>query len=373
LSYYRRSRTGTSRTKRIFVRVLFVLVAALIITVLSVLLGIYLRHKVEKAEAMEYDYPEAADTDISNLPADFVSMDPVTVFGAGLDVSKYGSEDEIVLLINNLAEYYDTLTLSLADDSGRLIYTSPALCDALRMTIPAENPVFDLILSAATAGQAKNMRICGLLPPTGDADLDSVLMDELTEAGFDEILLTPDFGESINYLNANKMRAFLTDCRENMVNSCSLGVLLSSDNFLRSADAKHIQMIASASDFLGVIFEPKKNQTTTDAYRTVTGEISSMLGSFSVYHMRVILADDSSDVLSAKIKACTDKDVSSISITSPILPTEMIFSDEYQASSSVETESDRHNYETGETNPYSSGSLTYPSYKDATPETEPET
>lgn len=370
MSYYRRNRPGTSRTKKIFVRILFVLVAALIITVLSVLMGIYLRHKVDSAAAMEYEYPEAEETETPLLPSDYVSMDPVTVYGAGMDLTKYGSEDEIVLSINHLAEYYDTLTLPLTDENGRLIYTSPALCQAMRMAAPQTNPIMDRILSAATAGQAKNMRICGLLTPSGDAELDSVLVNELAEAGFDEILFTPDFGESINYLQANEFRAFLNECRADPENPCSIGVLLKSAHYLRTADAKQIQMIASAADFLGVAFEAKQNQTTTDAYRTVTGEISSMLGSFSVYHMRVILTDTDKDVLSAKIKACTDKDIQSISITSAVLPTEMIFSDEYQESQAAETESQRHSAETGETNPYSGGSLTYPSYKDAKPETE---
>ena len=342
---------------------------ALIITVLSVFLGIYLRHKVENAEAMEYEYPEVVVSDTTNLPADYVNLNPDTVFGAGMNVTNFNSEDEIVLSINTLAQYYDTLTLTLADASGKLIYTSPALCNALRMAAPESNPVFDLIVSAATAGQAKNMRICGLLPPTNDAKLDSVLINELIEAGFDEILFVPDFGESINYLHANQIRTHLTDCRESLNDSCSLGVMISSVNFLRSADAKHIQMIAAASDFLAVSFAPKKNQSTTDAYRTVTSEISSMLGSFSVYHMRVILSDSSSDVLSAKIKACTDKDINSICITSPVLPTEMIFSDEYQANSPAETDTTQTKYETGETNPYSGGSTLYPSYKDAVPAT----
>ncbi len=373
MSYYRRNRTGSTRTKRIFVRILFVLVAALIITVLSVFLGIYLRHKVDSAEAMEYEYPETESPEISSLPDNYVSLDAITVYGAGLDVTKYSSEDEIVLLINNLAEYYDTLTLTLSDDSGNLIFTSPALCRALRMAEPQTTPIFDLIASAATAGQAKNMRICALIPPSDDAELDAILIDELAAAGFDEILFTPDFGESINYLHANKFRTFLTDCQENMKSDCSIGVLLSSAHFLRTADANHIQMIASAADFFGVSFSTEGNQTTTSAYRTVYGEISSMLGSFSVYHMRVILSDTASDILSAKIKACTDKDIRSISITSPVLPTEMIFSDEYQENTPAESEQNHHNTETGETNPYSGGSLTYPSYKDAVPETDSET
>lgn len=372
MSYYRRNRPGASRSKRIFVRILFVLVAALIITILSVLMGIYLRHKVDSAEAMEYDYPIGEESETPVLPVDSVTLDPVTVFGAGLNPTEYGSEDEIVLSIHQLAEYYDTLTLPLTDTTGRLMYTSPALCEAMRMAAPDENPVLDRIVSAVTAGRAKNMRICGLLTPSGNAELDSVLVNELAEAGFDEILFTPDFGESINYLQANDFRALLNRCRSDASVPVSIGVLLKSAHYLRTADAKQIQMIASAADFLGVTFEAKTNQTTTDAYRTVTGEISSMLGSFSVYHMRVILSDSEKDVLSAKIKACTDKDIRSISITSAALPTEMIFSDEYQESQAAETDSPRHSAETGETNPYSGGSLTYPSYKDVTPETDTE-
>ncbi len=370
MSYYRRSRPGASRTKRIFVRILFVLAAALVITILSVLAGVYLRHKVETAEAMEYEFPVDEHTVAAVLPSDYVSMDPVTVYGAGLNLTDPLSEDEIVLSINQLADYYDTLTLSLTDASGSLIYTSPALCEALRMASPQSTPILDRISSAVTAARVKNMRICGLLTPSGNAELDSVLVNELSQIGFDEILFTPDFGESINYLQANDFRAFLTGLKAESDYSCSFGVLLKSAHYLRAADAKQIQMIASASDFLAVAFEAKPNQTTTSAYRTVTAEISSMLGSFSVYHMRVILTDSDKDVLSAKIKACNDKDIQSISITSAVLPTEMIFSDEYQENQNAETESRHAPAETGETNPYSGGSLTYPSYRDVVPETE---
>jgi len=370
VSYYRRNRPGISRTRKISVRILFVLVAALIITVLSVLMGVYLRHKVAMAESLEFDYPEADETESITLPSDYVSMTPVTVFGAGLNVTQYASEDEIVLSINNLSEYYDTLTLPLADTNGQLFYTSPALCTYLRMAPPQSNDSFDKILSAVTAGRVKNMRICGLFPPSGNAELDLILIHELVESGFDEILLTPDFGESINYLQANEFRAYLSQCHEDPAVSCSIGVLLESDHYLRAADAKQIQMIASAADFLAVSFDASETQTTTSAYRKVTGEISSMLGSFSVYHMRVILTDDDKNVLSAKIKACTDKDINSISITSAVLPTEMIFSDEYQESQPVETEPDRHAEKPGETNPYSGGSLTYPSYNEPITETD---
>lgn len=369
MSYYRRNRSGN---KKIYFRILFVLAAALIITILSVFLGIYLQHKVNAAEDMEYAYPEEEIVDSPGLSADFEAMEVSDIYGAGFDISQYGSEDEIVLSINRLADYYNTLTLPLTDETGTLIYTSPALCEALRMPVPSEHPVFDLISAAATAGQVKNMRICALIAPAEDFAFDAVLIRELASMGFDEVLFAPEFGESISYLQALAFRDFLSDCAEDAAITCSLGVMLPAGHFIRTADAKHIQMIASAADFLAVTFDSETNETTASAYRKVTGEVSSILGSFSVYHMRVILTDDNRDILSAKVKACLDKSIRSIGITSPVLPTEMIYSDEYQAQEPDAAETSRHTNEKGETNPYSGGSTTYPSYQNAAPETEGE-
>lgn len=369
MRYYRRNRSGSSKTKKIFLRILFVLVSALVITVLAVLLGIWLKQKVASAESLEYAYPEHETAEVPPVSAEDVSMDSPTVHGAGLDVTAYDSEDEIVLSINQLSDYYDTLTLPLTDENGKLVYTSPALCDLMRMPAPESNPNYGLVSSAVTAGQAKNMRICAMITPSDEVMIDAALISELAHLGFDEVVFVPEFGESINYSAANKLRSHLTDCSEETENACSIGVLIPSAYYLRASDAKQIQMIASASDFLAITFESDKTPTTTEAYRTVTSEISSILGSFSVYNMRVILTDSSSEILSAKSKACTDKGINSISLTSPVLPTEMIFSDEYHAETALPVETESVQTVPGETNPYSAGSTTYPSYKDVIPET----
>ena len=370
MRYYRRTRSGSGKAKKVFLRILFVLVAALVITILAVALGIWLKQKVASAESMEFEYPENESAETLPITAGDVEMHSPTVFGAGLDVSDYESEDEIVLSINQLAEYYDTLTLPLTDENGTLIYTSPALCALMRMPAPESDRNFTLLSSAVTAGKVKNMRISALLTPTDDAETDAALISELAVLGFDEIIFTPAFGESINYSDANRLRSHLSSCAEKSGSACTLGVMIPSGYYLRASDAKQIQMIASAADFLAITFT--SGTTTTGAYRTVTSEISSLLGSFSVYSMRVILTDANADILSAKTKACTDKGITSITLTSPVLPTEMIFSDEYQAETDAPVETEPKQTVPSETNPYSAGSTTYPSYRDVVPETETE-
>ena len=109
-------------------RILFVILAAAVITFSSILLGHYLTIKVAEAEAI-LNTAEPADKLITSRPQ--LPETPASsreLSAAGLELRNYHTEDAVVAAVNNLAEHYDTLLFDLSDSEGNLLCTSPALC-----------------------------------------------------------------------------------------------------------------------------------------------------------------------------------------------------------------------------------------------------
>ncbi|MBP3294697.1 MAG: hypothetical protein J6N32_13170, partial [Clostridia bacterium] len=146
--------------KTIMFRILFVILAAAVITFSTIFLGTYLQKKVEAAEAA-LNTAEPSQEQITSRP---VRPDSAAssreVSAAGLKLRNYHTEDAVVAAVNALAEHYDTLIVHLGNADGNLLYTSPALCSRLRIAAPENDPELALIRSALTAAKSKNLHLC---------------------------------------------------------------------------------------------------------------------------------------------------------------------------------------------------------------------
>lgn len=348
-------------------RILFVLIAAAVITFGTILLGNYLQRKVDEADASS-DISDDADRE---LPADDLSSDAgdhydsPTVFGASLKLQDYSGEDEAVLAINTLSGYYDTVLMPITDADGMLLFQSPALCELNRIPRSADDSGFRLFSSAAAAVKVKNMRLCVSFSPNGfvssldDAALiDGTLISELALYGADEVLITlPDDVGTLSAEAAEKLSKYIIDCRRISGDVCPIGVLISSEVYLDDASAKQIQQIAEAASFLAINFAVDEDETPAGTYRYVSRSITSLLGSFTVYNMRVIL-DGPSELLPPEYKACQDGDISNICIASYVLPDELDY--RAQPSDETETETEADDFDPEEhSNPYASDASKY--------------
>lgn len=315
--------------KTIMFRILFVILAAAVITFSSIFLGTYLQKKVDAAEAL-LNTAEPSQEQITSRP---VRPDSAAssreVSAAGLKLRNYHTEDTVVAAVNTLAEHYDTLLVHLGNTDGNLLYTSPALCSRLRIAAPEEDAELALIRSALTAAKSKNLYLCavmdtsfGLLERGTDEQIDGTLFAELASFGVDEILLTNTVLDPEN-IPEDDLADYLAGCMAITDGSCEIGVLLDDEVFLNFNNAHAIQTIASTADFIGIDMTSYENISADALYEQMKDDITSLYGSFSIYNMRVVLSTSDNDLLAAQTQAVRDSDLTRLCFTGNVLPDEL--------------------------------------------------
>lgn len=376
MKHYRRNHSGGERIKKIMFRILFVLIAAAVITFATILWGNYLQNKVD---ALNKDNLPTEDNTHTSLltPEELgnVTYDSPDVYGATLFLRDYTTEEDAVLAVNTLAQYYDTLLLSLTDTEGNLTYTSPALCQLNRMPVPKDNKNFSLFSAATAAAKAKNMRLCALWMPNfssgsvdGAAATDGTLMEELFLYGVDEVLLTLPKDTRLTAETVTILQDYIKSCRAVSGDGCKIGILLSAPHYLSSDTAKQIQELSDSVSFLAVTFPLGEDTETSAIYRQTGETITSLLGSFNVYNMRVLLEGDRNQ-MAEQYRACQKGGLSSICFVSNILPQNLVLTEtpetEPETTATAETAK-------GESNPYAVVETEAPETTDSDPAEESE-
>lgn len=312
-------------------RILFVILAAAVITFSSIILGTYLQKKVDEVEAAR-NTSEPAQEQITSRPklSDSAAAQR-SVSAVGLELRNYHTEDAVVAAVNELAEHYDTLLVDLSSSKGTLLYTSPALCDVMRIPVPEDDDELALVRSALTAAKSKNLYLCavmdtsfGLLDREVDETVDGTLFAELASFGVDEILIKNTVIDSEN-VPADEIADYLNGCAEVTNGDCALGVLFPDDVFLNFSNARAIQTIASAADFTGIDMTAYESISPDEMYEQMTQNITSLYGSFSIYNMRVVLSTAVTELLAAQRQALLDSSITNICLTEALLPDVLVY------------------------------------------------
>ncbi len=315
-------------------RILFVILAAAVITFSTILLGHYLGIRAAEAEAVLNTSEPAAEQITSRPKLTDTVASSREVSAAGLELRNYHTEDAVVAAVNALAEHYNTILVHLTDSEGDLLYTSPALCSLLRIAAPEENnnASLNLVRSALTAAKSKNLWLCavmdtsfGLLERGTDEQIDGTLFAELASFGVDEILIKNTIIDEQN-IPADEIADYLAGCAAVTDGACQLGILFSDDVFLEFSNAHAVQTIASAADFTGIDMTSYAMLTPDEIYDRTVEDITSLYGSFSIYNMRVILSTADSDLLAAQVQALRDSEISKLCFTEDILPDSLNYS-----------------------------------------------
>ncbi len=311
-------------------RILFVILAAAVITFSAILLGTYLQKKVDEAEA-ERNISSPAMEQITSRPERNPSEAANrSVSAAGLILRNYRSEEAVTREINALANYYNTLMLDLSDD-GALFYTSPEVCKVMHIAIPEEDDNLALVRAALSTAKAKNFVLCavmdasfGKLEPGVAETVDGALFAELASFGVDEILIKNLIFDPEDP-PADEIAAYLNACADTVDDACALGVLFPGEVFLNFSNARNIQIIASAADFTGIDLTSYASVTADELYERTKEDATSLYGSFSIYNMRVVLSTPDIAGLAAQRQALQDSTVTNICFTSPVLPEELVY------------------------------------------------
>ncbi len=336
MKYYTRNRFGSARTNQILFRILFVILVAAVITFGTIFLGNYLNQKLDR---LVPESPESEPTDTGVLQKEnetdiSASHRHPSVRGVGLNPHAFSSEDELLLKINALSLSYDTLTMPLTDSDGNLLYSSAALRKQLRL--PDDGMEHRMLEDALTGAKANGMRLTALLRPLlvsysgsylEEATLDAVLFDELASFGFDEVLLIPSaVFTSVGEDDATEYFCrYLAACRDAMRSDCTIGVILPQSLYSDSDAAKQIQLYEQNADFLAIEFSISQRDTLAKQYRNVLRSIRNLLGSFSVYDMRVVITETDANSAAAVYEACLASEITNLTFTSAFLPEELIY------------------------------------------------
>ncbi len=306
---------------------MFVLIAALIITLIAVMIGHYLRDKAENANMGDKE-DDFIGNQIARDPTDnSESYNSVTVFGAGITLTSNTDTDEVNEKISELSQYYNTLNITVTDENGNFLYSSPALCELFRVPVPEDNQKFNLLSSAITAANALGMNVCIVMAPSdlsgqSPADIDAVAVCELVSLGADEVLIMPKprLSDYIDYNTATKIRAYFNALSDATDKKCSLGIVLPVNSYRTASNAKQLQMIASAVNFMAIDLTAGVGSTPDENSAQVGEHISALLGTFRTYNMRVLLCDTDPELLAAAYSAAVSNNINNISFTSGITP-----------------------------------------------------
>ncbi len=296
-------------------RIFFVICAALAITLITALLGNWLKVKIENAEAesenLTMSVPEEEPEDDGGFDFTKISMS-----GVGINLGSFSENDALVLKLNSIDSASNTVFLTITDSAGNYYYSSPALSQTLRQPDYADsNGKFGLLTSASLAARAKNLTLCAIIEPTfGDvspqdgAFVDSVIINELYSLGVTRVLVkipnpTDEFSDEKDYYKAVHSYASALD-----INGCDVGFALSSSCISSSDGVKLVQNLEDCAAFYAVYFDFSDPSLVSAESDSVTHELNSLVGLFSVYNMHVLIEDNiySSVVYKACVSAGVD-------------------------------------------------------------------
>ena len=345
--------------KTVLLRILFVLGAAAVITVGTVLVGHHLLVKVQSAEVepvptggtgISFEREDADESrSVGNAPS---------IRGVGIDLLSYKSAEELGEELDELSEAFNTVVYSLCDKDGRLIYQSPAVCALVRMQV-TDTETLDRITESIREAKTRGLRIIASLIPA-DAATDAALMKELASFGVTEILVTPSLTGTLDYETANLLRLYLNECSEALEDACRLGIVLPSAVYLDSEGAMQLQMIAQIASSLGIRFPTASISNPDDVYKTVSDTIQALEGTFSVYNMRVVLDETNAYRVAAEYQACADRGVMNYYFTKTVKPATLTYSGEIdEAEPDAPVTDTVSNIPESVTNPYANTNETY--------------
>lgn len=319
MKYYRRKRRAGKTVKKVFFRILFVLISALVIAVVAVLLGKRLEMTVADAEKKM----ESADTDHASeeniRPAGYYSTElpenARSVFAVGINPIK---DDDFLERLETVKENFNAISVKITED-GKLVYVSPAMLDFARIpteniTASAEDTGYERLKNLGMAAKTENLRMCALVEASKQdnrllPEADKVLLAELGALGFDEAIIT-----GLETVSEN-VTSYLVEISNDTV---SVGVLFPEDFYRNEANDKLIQRISVSGVFLCVNFDTAQYETKEEINRKIRKKCVSLRSSFDSHNLRVIIDSDDVDVIQAEYAALTASNLENIQVVQEI-------------------------------------------------------
>lgn len=319
MRYYRRKRYASKTAKKVFLRLLFVIAAAAVITGLAVLLGNHVKTKVEEADKAIQSADTAFVSQEKPSPSGYYAMEPpvdkpVSVFAVGV---KNRDNADLSEQLKTIKENFDTVSVNITE-SGRLVYISPAMLSFARLPtdkIMAETGLesYELIKNLGAAVKAENLRICAVMEVSRSdsgllAEADKALLSELAGFGFDEVIIT-----GFNAVSED-IPAYFTEIANDMI---SIGVVFPAEVYLDEDNDKIIQRISASGVFLCVDLGMDLSETEK-IDEEVRKSCTLLRNSFDSHNLRVIIHTDDAESICTEYAALMELNIDNIQITNEI-------------------------------------------------------
>lgn len=330
---YRSGQVKKSK-KTLIIRGAFIVFCALLLTLLSVLLGKHLQRKADYAAGMTSgtDSITVQTENISDLFPEGIKIEnsdarELEICAADIDITAESAED-LVNKVNSLPDGYNAISVRINSADGKLVYVSPALMEYAGMNSElvsrtasqdtAEDTegggtsydVFENLKSTIAAAKHSSLRSgiyfrtdASVLEQTissaSRCEIDAVIISELATLGADEILiegLVVDEGLISNDTLRGVIR-YVALLREKC-GDIHIGINLPDSVYLVPQNASVIKTLSEYLDFLAISIETELTDADA-AYSAVYDNCYSLKGNFSVYNLRGVIKSDIPEIASA--------------------------------------------------------------------------
>lgn len=312
----------TGNKKKILFRILFVLLMAVIIIAATVILGNYLRGKVDPADTSG----GVGREDITTETAEPIISIPPSEDGAGSSVSvkamciplddpnppaaETGDGEPTPRSFSDRctaeAEGYTGALIPLTGEGGRILYNSARIAEFSRtsdnLSLLSVDGVRECVSFARSLGlRTTAMIIAGADTTSADKafelalETDSRIAADAAEAGFDEIIICSLASDPTSF-TGDGMHRILRYVNQIVpaAGSTAVGISLSPEIYMTASLSPQIEMLVSRSVFLAMTVTP---ENSTDGY--LTELCDTLSGTLSVYNMRLILSPNNMEVARA--------------------------------------------------------------------------
>lgn len=266
-------------------RLLFFLIVAVIIFVITVIIGNVLKEKAEqiKSESDGTTYSlETQKSSLETMPATVEHEKALSGIVAGnFDPAGIVDEDSVRAKVYSLiAGGYNAVSYNVCSADGSLTYASPAMEALTRLPASEKLLPYSLLGTTAACVKGSHMRMSAVLLCSDNTDADCAVAGELYSLGFEEILITGFENLPADDDSAAKIVAYTDAIRQSA--PVDIGVLLSDEVLSDSKNAPFIEKIFAKANFLAI----DMRDYSAESAATLA---ENLRGSFSAYLLRPLL------------------------------------------------------------------------------------
>lgn len=288
MKYYRNYKAKKFKFPR---RLIFVLIFALVITSLTLLLGNYLKRRLENAPIDTSEISSVETTDGNDtldttpaVPHDEALLDVSAGF---LDLAGCTDTAEMQSRVQSLKTAgYNAFSFVATDGDGRLTYASPAAQQLSRLPGKETLISLDMLTGAVTYAGKIGLRACAVFEAkSGQVQTDCAIAEELAGAGFDELLIRGfESYEALDNESIETMLSYVRSLRERA--PMDIGICLSGAVYTAAQYAPYIEKLFLETEFLAI-------DLTAASAEDAAAAAQRLQGSFTAYLLRAVL--DGSD------------------------------------------------------------------------------